>query len=324
MREISYLEAIREALLQEMERDSAVFLMGEDIGLYGGAFGVTKGLVQRFGEERVRNTPMSESAITGIAAGCAIGGLRPVLEIMFMDFITLALDQLANHAAKFRYLSNGGITVPMVIRTPAGAGRGYGSTHSQSLESWLISIPGIKIVAPSNPRDAKGLLVSAIRDKDPVVFVENKLLYGVKGEVPAESYSASIGKANLLRKGTDLSIISYSRMAGLSVHAAEELGVSADIVDLRSLKPLDIKTITESVTRTGRVMIVEEGCITGGVGAEISAQIAEHALEYLDAPIMRVGGADIPIPCAPALEKCAVPDKESIMKKIRDLMQYGS
>ena len=287
MKDIFFSEAIREALSEEMRRDENVFLLGEDIGIYGGAFGVTKGLFEEFGSKRVRDTPMSESAITGVAAGAALGGARPVVEIMFMDFLTLALDQILNHMSKFRYMYNGQFKVPVVIRLPSGAGRGYGCTHSQTLESWLLNIPGIKIVVPSTPYDAKGLLKTAIRDDNPVVFIENKLLYGTKEKIPEEEYAIPFGKAIVRKKGTDVTIVTYSRMCILALEAANDLekeNIHAEIIDLRMLKPLDITTIVESVKKTGKVIIIEEGYKTGGVGAEITSQIITNAFDYLDAP----------------------------------------
>ncbi len=318
MREISYLEAIREAIVEELERDSTVFMFGEDIGVYGGAFGVSKGLVQKFGN-RIRNTPMSESALMGIAAGCAIGGMRPIVEIMFMDFLTLTMDQLLNHAAKYYHVSNGQLKVPMVVRTAAGGGRGYGATHSQSLEPLLVCVPGIKVVCPSTPYDAKGLLKSAIRDNNIVIFIENKLLYATKGVVPAEEYLLPLGKANIIQPGEEVSILTYSRYVQESIAAAQEAQVQAEVVDLRSLSPLDMATIAASVRKTGRVIIVEEGYKTGGVGAEIAARIQEECFDYLDAPIQRIAAQDVPIPCSPPLEKAALPARGDIVRAIHKL-----
>jgi len=322
MRQIMYIEAIREALREELNRDKDVFLLGEDIGEYGGAFGVTRDLFSEFGPERIRNTPMSESAITGIAAGAAINGLRPVAELMFMDFITLAMDQILNHMSKFRYMYNGQVKVPVTIRTPAGAGRGYGPTHSQSLEAWLMNVPGIKIAAPSTPYDAKGLLKSAIRDDNPVVFIENKLLYAKSGEVPEKDYTLEFGKAAIRREGTDITLIAHSGMNALAMEAAiepEKEGISAEVIDPRTLKPLDIKTITNSIKKTHKAVIIEEGCKLCGIGAEIASQIIENAFGHLDAPVRRIAAADVPIACCPSLERAAIPSRESIIKAVKEI-----
>ncbi|MBI1968528.1 alpha-ketoacid dehydrogenase subunit beta [Candidatus Woesearchaeota archaeon] len=320
MRTISYLEAIREAIIEEMNRDPTVFFMGEDIAAYGGAFGVSKGLLQLFGPERVRNTPMSEAAITGVAAGAAIAGMRPIVEIMFMDFITLAMDQLLNHATQYRYTSNGQIKVPFVLRTPSGGGRGYGSTHSKSLEPLLQGIPGLKIVAPSTAYDAKGLLKAAIRDDNPIIFIENKLLYSKVGEVPEEEYILPLEQATIVREGSVLTVISYGKMLQESVEAVTQLGAAVEIIDLRTLRPIDIALITASVKKTGKVLIVEEGFKTGGLAAEITAQIGERCFDYLDAPIRRLASEDVPIPCTPILEQEVLPNKSKIMKAIQELL----
>lgn len=317
MREITFVEALREAIGEEMERDQTVFMMGEDIAAYGGAFGVSKGLLQKFGPERIRNTPMSEAAITGVAAGCAIAGMKPIVEIMFMDFITLALDQLLNHATQYRYISNGQLRVPFVLRTAAGGGRGYGATHSKTLEPLLLCIPGLKIVYPSNAYDAKGLLKSAIRDENPVVFIENKQLYAQKSAVPEEEYVIPLGKASIIQEGTEATIITYSRMIQESIRAAKESNISVEIIDLRSLSPLDMETISKSIRKTGKVVIVEEGYKTGGIGAEICARIIENDFDYLDAPIQRIAAKDLPIPCTPVLEKEVLPGQAEIVKVLQ-------
>lgn len=320
---ISFSQAINEALREEMRRDKNVFLMGEDIGLYGGAFKVTKGLIDEFGPERVRETPISESAIAGTATGAAITGMRPVVEIMFIDFITLAMDQIVNHAAKLSYIYGGQVKVPLVVRTPTGAKGGYGASHSQSLEAWFIHVPGLKVVAPSTPYDAKGLLKSAIRDNNPVLFVENKILYSIEGEVPEEDYLIPIGKAEIKKLGKDLTIVSYSGMIPLVLEIAQELekeGKSIEVVDLRTLSPLDIDTIGQSLKKTKKLIIVEEGCKTGGVGAEVASQVIEGYFDYLDAPIKRVASVDIPISFSPALEKITFPNKDSIIKAIDSLI----
>ena len=300
MREITYLEAVREALRQEMQRDEKVFLIGEDIGVYGGAFGVTLGMLDEFGPQRVIDTPISELTIAGAITGAALVGMRPVGEIMFMDFITLASEQLVNQAAKIHFMFGGKASVPCVMRTPMGSGTGAAAQHSQSLENWFVHIPGIKVVAPTTPYDAKGLLISSIRDNNPVLFLESKLLYKTKGEVPEESYSIPLGKADVKRKGKDLTIIATAIEVKRSLEAAEKLaaeGIDVEVIDPRTLKPLDEKTIIESVIKTGKVLIVHEACKTGGYGGELAAVIASsEAFDYLDAPIMRLAGRDMPIP----------------------------
>lgn len=319
MREITYAEAIREALEEEMKKDQSIFFMGEDIAIWGGAFGVSRGMIDKFGAERIRNTPMSEAAIVGVATGAAMNGMRPIVEIMFMDFITLTLDQLLNHATVYRYVSQGQYHIPLVIRTPAGGGRGYGATHSKSMEPLLLSIPGLKIVYPSNAYDAKGLLKSAIRDNNPVVFIENKLLYAKKMVVPEEEYYLPLGKASIVREGKDVTIITYSRMIQEALAAVAETGINAEIVDVRTLFPLDIKTIAASVKKTRKAIVIEESYRTGGVGAEISSLIVEHCFDYLDAPIQRIGAKEVPIPCTPVLESIVIPSKNDIIKALEVL-----
>lgn len=328
MREIYYSWALREAMAEEMARDERVFILGEDIAGYGGAFKVTEGLVERFGAERVRNTPISENTICGVGVGAAVCGMRPIVDIMFQDFIALAMDQIVNHAAKFHYMYGGQCKVPLVIRTPAGGGRCYGPTHSQSLEAWLMHVPGLKIVAPSNAYDAKGLLKSAIRDDNPVIVVESKLLYGVRGEVPEPDapdgdYTVPIGEAKVLLEGDDVTLVAYSRMTVEAQKAATqlaEIGISCEVIDLRSLAPLDIETVAASVEKTGRTIVVCEDCITGGVAAEVATQIMEHCFDYLNAPIRRVAAADTPVPCADNLEKAALPDAGKIVGAVKELM----
>jgi pyruvate/2-oxoglutarate/acetoin dehydrogenase E1 component len=323
VREITYREAVREALTQEMRRDERVFLMGEDIGVYGGAFGVTLGMVDEFGPERIRETPISEGAIAGAAVGAALVGMRPVAEIMFMDFVTIAMEQIVNQGAKLRYMFGGHATVPMVLRTPAGSGTGAAAHHSQSLEAWLVHVPGLKVVMPSTAYDAKGLLVSSIRDPNPVMFVEHKLLYPLKGHVPEESYEVPIGKAEVKREGTDLTIVATSITVPRALEAAEVLsqeGIEVEVVDPRTLKPLDVETIEASVIKTGRVMIVHEAPVTGGFGGEVAAQIAgSKAFEYLEAPIKRFCGLDTPIPYNRMLEYYTVPQPETIADAAREL-----
>ncbi len=325
MRELTYAEAIREALSEEMRRDPRVFLIGEDIGVYGGAFGVTKGMIQEFGDERVRETPISEAAITGCAVGAAMTGTRPVAEMMFSDFMTIAMDQLVNQGAKIRYQFGGQASVPMVMRAAAGSGTGAAEQHSQSPEAWLLNVPGLKVATPSTPYDAKGLLKSAIRDDNPVVFLEQKLLYRQKGEVPEEEYLVPLGEAEVKREGRDLSIITYGRMVGRCLAAAGKLaaeGIEAEVVDLRTLRPLDLDALIESACKTSRVLIVHEACQFGGFGGELAAAIGDsEAFYYLDAPIRRLGGRDVPIPYNRVLENAAVPTEESITRAVRDLLR---
>ena len=308
-----------------MQRDERVFIIGEDVGVYGGAFGVTLGLVEEFGEERVIDTPISELGIAGAITGAALTGMRPVGEIMFMDFTTLAAEQLVNQAAKIRFMFGGRAKVPLVLRTPAGSGTGAAAQHSQSLENWFVHVPGLKVVMPSTPYDAKGLLLASIRDDNPVIFVEHKLLYRVKGPVPEEPYTIPLSTAEVKREGRDLTIVATSIMVKRSLEAAEQLareGIEAEVVDPRTLKPLDGETITRSVTKTGRVLIVHEACKTGGYGGELAAVIAEgEAFDYLDAPIIRLAGRDMPIPYNRTLEYHTVPQVENIVEAARQLAQ---
>jgi pyruvate/2-oxoglutarate/acetoin dehydrogenase E1 component len=326
-REITYLEAVREALVQEMRLDPTVFLIGEDIGTYGGAFGVTQGMLEEFGPERVRETPISEAGIAGAATGAALMGMRPVMEIMFMDFVTLAMDQLVNQAAKMRFMFGGNACIPLVCRTPAGSGTGAAAQHCQSLEAWFIHAPGIKVLAPATPYDAKGLLISAIRDDNPVLFIEHKLLYRSSGPVPEESYVVPLGRADIGREGRDLTVITYSGMVPKAMQAAEALqteGIDVEVIDLRSLKPLDRDAIVGSVSKTGRVLIVHEAPVTGGFGGELAAVIADsEAFDFLDAPVRRLGGRDIPIPYNRGLERTAVPQVEDIVAAARSLVVKG-
>lgn len=323
MRTLTYREALYEALLEEMEADPSVILVGEDF-VAGGAFGVVGDLPERFGPERVIRTPISENSYVGLAVGAAMTGLRPVVEIMFMDFITLAMDQLVNHAAKIHYMYAGQYRVPLVLRTPAGAGRGYGASHSQSLEGWLIQVPGLKVVAPSEPADAKGLLKAAIRDDNPVVFIENKLLYPKKGEVPDGLDTIPLGRARICRAGDDITVVTYGRMVDLALQAAAILAeedVFCEVVDLRTLKPLDVETLFGSVRRTGRLVFVEEG--TGGIGAEVCARVAEHCLPYLKGRPVRVAARDVPIPSAGPLEERVIPQVSDIINGCIDSLQVG-
>jgi pyruvate/2-oxoglutarate/acetoin dehydrogenase E1 component len=326
-REITYLEAVREAMVQEMRADPDVFLIGEDIGIYGGAFGVSKGMLEEFGPERIRETPISEAAIAGAATGSALMGMRPIMEIMFMDFVTLSLDQLVNQAAKTRFMFGGRVNLPLVCRTPAGSGTGAAAQHCQSLEAWFIHAPGIKVVAPSTPYDAKGLLVASIRDNNPVLFMEHKLLYKTKGIVPQELYTIPFGQAEIKREGQDLTIIAYSIMVSRALEAAAQLaldGIDVEVIDPRTLKPLDTKTIVRSVSKTGRALIVHEAPLTGGFGGELSALITEsEAFDYLDAPIRRLAGRNIPIPYNRTLERATVPQVEDIVETARALALEG-
>ena len=324
MREISYRDALKEALREEMLRDPTVFLIGEDIGRYwGGAFKVTKGLAEEFGEERVRDTPISESAIIGVSVGAAMTGMRPVAEIMFGDLTTLAMDQIANQAAKIRYMFGGQAKVPLVIRTPFGGGVNIAAHHSQCLEAWFMHVPGLQVAVPSTPCDAKGLLKTAIRNDNPVIFCEHKLLYPIVGPVPEEDYTVPFGVADLKREGTDVTIIATLYMVHKSLNAAEALqkeGINVEVVDPRTLVPLDKETILNSVKKTGRVVIVTEDCKTAGVSAEIAAIIAEEALDYLDAPIKRVTTPDVPIPFSPPLEQYVIPDEKRIVKAVKEVV----
>ncbi|KYO65249.1 alpha-ketoacid dehydrogenase subunit beta [Thermovenabulum gondwanense] len=325
MAEKLYIEALREGLREEMLRDSSVFLIGEDIGVYGGAFGVTKGLVQEFGEKRVIDTPISETAITGIGVGAALCGMRPVVEIMFSDFTTLAMEQLVNQGAKIRYMFGGKAKVPMVLRTPMGSGTGAAAQHSQSFPAVFAHFPGLKVVMPSTPYDVKGLIKAAIRDDNPVVFFEHKLLYRVKGEVPEGDYVLPLGKADIKRKGNDVTIIAGSIMVIKALEAAKELekeGIDVEIIDPVTIKPLDMETIVKSVKKTGRVLIVEDDPKSFGWGAEVAAGIVEsEAFDYLDAPVKRLAGRDIPIPYNPNLERHAVPQIEDILKGVKQILR---
>ncbi|QRG70598.1 alpha-ketoacid dehydrogenase subunit beta [Brevibacillus choshinensis] len=307
---------------QEMRVNEDVFIMGEDIGLYGGAFGVTRGMIEEFGNERVRNTPISEAAIAGAAVGAAMTGMRPIVELQFSDFITIATDQIVNQAAKNRYMFGGKGKVPLVLRTPSGSGTGAAAQHSQSLEAWMAHIPGLKVIQPSTGYDAKGLLKAAIDDDNPVIFYEHKLLYRTKGYVPEEPYSLPIGKADIKRQGTDVTIVATAIMVHKALQAAVELekeGISVEIIDPRTLVPLDIETIIESVKKTGRVVVVHEAVKRGGFGGEIASLIAEsEAFDYLDAPIKRLGGKSVPIPYNPVLEKAAIPQERDIIQAVKE------
>ncbi|NIH88294.1 alpha-ketoacid dehydrogenase subunit beta [Amycolatopsis granulosa] len=324
-RTLTYAEAVREALAQAMTADERVFLLGEDVGTYGGAFGVTGDLVHRFGDERIRDTPISELGIVGAAVGAALAGMRPVVEIQFSDFTAQAMDQIVNQAAKIHFMLGGAATVPMVLRAPAGSGTGAAAQHSQSLEAWFAHVPGLKVVMPATPADAKALLLAAIADPNPVIVLEHKLLYKQSGPVPEAATPARLGEAAVRRRGTDLTIVATGVMVPRSLEAADELaadGIEASVVDPRSLKPLDGKSIVDDVTRTGRALLVQEAPKTAGFMAEIAATIGESpAFGHLRAPISRLCGLDVPIPYAPQLERAAVPQVADIVRAATDLVR---
>ena len=322
-RELSVAEALNEALHEEFARDDRMLIFGEDIANGGGLFGVTRGLVEKFGRQRVFNTPLSEPAMTGMAVGAALVGARPVVEIQLMDLLTLTMDQLANHAAKLRYMTGGQVQVPMVLRGPVTAGIGLAAQHSQSLESWVVHIPGLKVVMASTPADAKGLLKSAIRDPNPVVFFERRLLYGLRGEVPDGEYLIPIGKAKVSRPGRDVTLIA----SGISAHFAREAalrlaeeGIDVEVIDLRTLKPLDMESIVASVQKTGRVVVANDGYRTCGFAAEVVTRIVEEAFDYLNAPIMRVTSEDVPVPYAQEIEAEVLISVEKILQATRRIM----
>ncbi|MEO0916083.1 MAG: alpha-ketoacid dehydrogenase subunit beta [Pseudomonadota bacterium] len=323
--EMSYSEAIKDAMDIALGSDERVILMGEDIGVYGGAFQVTGDLVHKYGEERVMDTPISELGGAGVAVGAALTGLRPIFEFQFSDFATLAMEQIVNQAAKVRYMLGGEVSVPVVMRFPAGSGTGAAAQHSQSLEAWLAHVPGLKVIQPSTPHDVKGMLLQALEDPDPVMIFEHKLLYKTKGMVPQGYYTVPIGKAEVRREGTDVTIVATSIMVHKSLAAAEELqkaGISAEVIDLRTIRPIDRETVLASVEKTSRLVCVYEGVKTLGIGAEISALVAEsHAFDFLDAPILRLGGSDNPIPYNPELEKASVPQVDGIVASVADLVK---
>ncbi len=320
----TYLEAIRQGIWEEMERDPSVFLLGEDIGAYGGAFKITAGMLERFGERRVVDTPLAEAAIAGAAIGASMFGLRPVAEMQFSDFITCAFDQIVNFAAKCRYRWNAG--VPLVIRAPSGGGNRGGPFHSQNPEAWFTHVPGLKVIAPATAYDAKGLIKSAIRDNDPVLYFEHKGLYRrIKEDLPEAEYTVPIGKARVFREGADVSIITYGAMVYTAQEAAERLaaeGISIEIVDLRTLVPLDEETILGSVRKTSRAIVLHEDTLTGGFGGEIAARITERAFDCLDAPVVRIAAPDTPIPYSPPLEDAFLPNADKVVEKVRWLCAY--
>jgi pyruvate/2-oxoglutarate/acetoin dehydrogenase E1 component len=323
MRELTYAEALREAIAEEMRRDERVIVLGLDVEL-GYAFTVCKGLIQEFGPERVRDTPICEQTIVGMSLGAAMTGLRPIAEIQFSDLLTMCMDQICNQAAKVRYMSGGQAKAPLVVRTPAGLWGSFAAQHSQTLDAWFMHVPGLKVAVPSTPHDAKGLLKTAIRLDDPVLFIERKQLYRTRGPVPEEEYTIPFGQADIKREGSDLTMVAVGGMALPALSAAEKLaadGIHAKVVDPRTLNPLDREGIIQAVKATGRAVIIEEGCKTGGVGGEIAALIAEEILDFLDAPIRRVAGLDTPIPFHPTLEKFVLPNEEKILSACRKLMQ---
>jgi pyruvate dehydrogenase E1 component beta subunit len=323
MAEITYREALNQALREEMDRDERVFIMGEEVGYFGGAFKVTDGLLAVYGEKRVRDTPISELTIVGAGIGAAMGGLRPIVELMTVNFGLLALDQIVNHAAKIRYMFGGKAKVPIVIRTPQGAGHQLGAQHSQSLEAYFMHCPGLRVAIPATPADAKGLLKASLRQEDPVVFLEHESLYGMKGEVPDGEHLVPFGKARVAREGKDITIVSYSKCVFDSIHAAEALeneGIDAEVIDLRMLNPLDIGAVVASVKKTGKAIVVYEGWRTGGAGAEIAAQIYEAAFDHLDAPVERVATLDMPIPYNAKMEKAALPSPAEIVRIAEQMM----
>lgn len=325
VRELTYAQAIQEAMALAMEADERVLLMGEDIGVYGGAFQVTGDLIERFGPERVMDTPISELGGAGVAVGAAVTGLRPIFEFQFSDFAALAMEQIVNQAAKMRYMLGGAVSVPLVMRFPAGSGTGAAAQHSQSLEAWLGHVPGLKVIQPATPYDAKGMLLAAVADPDPVMIFEHKLLYKMKGPVPEGHYTVPIGTAEIRREGRDLTIVATSLMVHKALEAATALaaeGIDVEVVDLRTIRPMDKPTVVASVRKTSRLMCVYEGVKTLGVGAEVSAMVVEsEAFDYLDAPIVRLGGAETPIPYNPELEKAAVPQVPGIIAAARDLVR---
>jgi pyruvate/2-oxoglutarate/acetoin dehydrogenase E1 component len=323
LRELTYADALREALREEMLRDPRVILMGEEIGVFEGVYKVTRGLLKEFGPERVRDTPISEAAIAGAAVGAALAGLRPVAEIMYMDFVTICLDQIATNAAKMRFMSGGKLKVPFVLRTQYSLGRMHGAQHSQFYPSIFFQVPGLEVVLPSTPYDAKGLLKASIRDENPIVFVESGALYRTKGMVPEEEYVLPLGQCDIKRKGDDITIVAISRVVGEALAAAsklEEQGVAAEVIDPRTIQPLDLNTIVESVKKTGRLIIASDDVRSGGIGSEIAARVVEEAFDSLDAPILRVASADMPIPFSPSLEQAYMPSAQKIIDAVKRLV----
>lgn len=324
MAQMTLREAITRGLAEALDDDPRVFMLGEDIGAYGGSYAVTRGFLAKYGPERIRDTPISESIIVGAGLGAAMGGLRPIVEIMTINFSLMAMDQIVNHAVKVRTMSAGASSVPLVIRTVTGGGAGLGATHSQSLEGWYATVPGLKVVNPSTPADALGLLRTALKQEDPVLFCEHSLLYGTRGEVPDEPYSIPLGKARIARQGKHLTLVGYSRMAHVALQAAEELaeqGVDAEVIDLRTLRPLDVATVAESVKKTHRCVIVEEAWKTGAFGTYLAYRVQQEAFDHLDGPVVHVGGEDVPLPYAANLEQLAIPDAQRVISAART--NYG-
>ena len=322
MPEMMLREAVARGLREYLDSEEKAFIMGEDIGAYGGAYAVTRGFLEDYGPERIKDTPISESVIVGSGIGAAMAGMRPVVELMTINFSLMAMDQIVNHAAKLRYMSNGQIKVPLIIRTVTGGGAQLGATHSQSFENWYASVPGLKVVVPATPYDALGLFRTATKDDNPILFVEHSLLYGVKGEVPDEWYDIPFGRASLKRMGDDVTIVAYSRMTHVALEAAEKLeaksGKQAEVIDLRTLRPLDMDTILRSVRKTNRVVIVEETWRSGGFAAEVASTIQEKAFDDLDGPVARVGGVEVPAPYARNLEEATIPTADKVLRAIED------
>ena len=324
---ITYREAVRDAILEEMRRDGSVVMFGEDVGRHGGAFGVSQGLQEEFGPNRIIDTPISESAIVGMGVGSSLTGLRPIAEIMYSDFCACAMDQIANQMAKNRYMFGGKTRLPMVLRTPGGGGRSNAAQHSQSLEIWFAHIPGLTVVMPSTPYDAKGLLKTCIRNDNPIIFLEHKLLYNTKGPVPDVEYLIPLGKAAVKREGEDITLVATSRMVLEALRAADELekdGVSCEVVDPVTIRPLDIDTIVQSVRKTGRSLIVHEACTFGGIGAEIASEIQESAFDHLDAPVARIGALECPIPYNRSLEQYVLPSADRIRARVLEMLRGES
>lgn len=321
---LSYREALNQAMREEMRRDERIFLIGEEVGYYQGAFKVSKGFIEEFGPRRVLDTPITEAGFTGLAIGAAMAGLHPIVELMTLNFGILAMDQIVNNATKIGYMSGGQLSVPIVIRGPGSAAHQLAAQHSQSLEAWFCHVPGLKVIAPATPHDAKGLLKSALRDRNPVMFIEAQLLYGTKGDVPDGDYTVPIGQAEVKRIGTDVTLVAYSKMLLLALEAAQDLArddISVEVVDPRTLKPLDLDCLVASVKKTGRLVILEEGWPFAGLGAQIAESVYARAFDYLDAPIVRVTGEEVPMPYARPLEDAAVPDRARVVAAVRQLLQ---
>lgn len=325
MRELTYVQAINEALRQNLERDKRVFLLGEDIGKYGGIYQVTAGLLEEFGHQRVIDTPISESGFVGAAIGAAMTGMRPIVEVMFIDFTTCAMDMIVNQMAKIHYMFGGRVKVPLVLKANLGAGRGTGAQHSQSFHAFFLHIPGLLVAVPSTPYDAKGLLNSAVQNENPVLFFEHKKLLAITGHVPEEYYTIPFGKAEIKRVGSDITLVATHAMVHRALNIAEifvKEGIEIEIIDPRTLKPLDKDSIIESVKKTGRLIVADEGPVTCGLASEISAMIAEEAIEYLQAPILRVGSPDAPVPTSPPLEKAYIPDEEDLIEAVNRMKAF--